>query len=66
MKPDWKDAVKMRPGKTVRIKDGRHGVVTGMMLTPDGPAVMVKDHPDRISRSTVLLSDVDELEGDPS
>lgn len=62
MKPDWKDAEKVKPGKKVKTRDGREGYVKGAYLSSEGIVLMVKDHPERVSASNVPLSQVTEME----
>lgn len=55
------DLAKVRKGRQIKHKDGRSLHISGMYLGPDGPVLMVKQHPTQIVAQNVPVSEVDEL-----
>ena len=60
---DSQDFAHARKGQKVVVSDGRTGVLTGMHLTPDGPALRVKVNPGSIVDETVLYREVEDIVG---
>jgi hypothetical protein len=51
----------LRPGKTVKINDGKKGKLRGVFLSHDGLMLRVKMHPDNIADRSVRAGDVEEI-----